>query len=122
VYDSLSLKSSDAEMGGGFQFQNDAHAALARSFHRWTLTPFTSSHRQSDDSPIKAGRRVAGVIILANAGASSASFLLTGLSKIYRKKGLPTLVCLRLCVKDQRFTQRREEKTKAREGVESSGS
>ena len=44
---------------------------LVRCFHFATFTPFTSSHRQKDDSPTNGGSRIAGIIRSANAGANS---------------------------------------------------
>jgi hypothetical protein len=37
-----------------------------------TSTPFTSSHRQNDVSPINGGKTMTGVIKSARAGAKSA--------------------------------------------------
>src|SRR5258708_40199181 len=41
---------------------------LTCSFHFGTFTPFTRSHRHNDNSPIKAGIRMAGDSISAKGG------------------------------------------------------
>jgi hypothetical protein len=55
---------------GGVQY---ACPRRIRSFHFAIFTPFRSSHRQNDDSPIRGGRRIAGTIRSANVGANSAA-------------------------------------------------
>jgi hypothetical protein len=47
---------------------SDYRTLPTRSFHFGRFTPFTMSHRQSDDSPIKASTRT-GRIVPAYAGA-----------------------------------------------------
>ena len=49
-----------------------ATASIARSFHFATFTPLTRSHKDSDNSPINDGMRIAGVIRFENTGAQSA--------------------------------------------------
>ena len=47
-----------------------------RSSHFAVFTPLTRSHRALDSSPMKAGNRMAGNILLARAGASNRARLL----------------------------------------------
>ena len=60
----------------GAMNKDQPNAARAFSFHFGTFTPFTMSHRQSDNSPIKASTRMRK-IVPAYAGARMSVKLLT---------------------------------------------